>query len=115
MAAADDPAAKDEGLSRLKEAIQKAPGIYPRSAEKPEGRSRRVNLCLLIEPGDTYETIAARHPELGNPRKVRAALWTIRTQVMAGQFPRIRRYPPYEIAQAYLNGLPPHYRLPSDD
>jgi hypothetical protein len=101
-----------KGLQRLQAAIVKA-GVHRLAVEHVAARQRRVRLCLLVQPGDTYETISARHPEQGTPLQVQQAVLRIRARV--AKWLKTTQIPAYEIAQAYLNALPPHYRLPTDD
>lgn len=95
-----------KGLQRLQAAIVKA-GVHRLAVEHVAARRRRVALCLLVQPGDSYLTISERHPEQGTPLQVQQAVLRIRARV--GGWLKTTQIPAYEIAQAYLGSLPSGY------
>jgi hypothetical protein len=103
------------GLARLQAAVQEAPGVYPRAHEVPAIRARRVRLCRAIHPEDTYESIAARHPELGDAIQIARQLSVLKRTQLANTFPPKKTISCFRLAQAYLARLPSGYRLPNDD
>lgn len=97
-----------DGPARLIAAVASSPRVNHHPQQKPHGRARAIQLCLLAQPPDTWESLAARHPELGEPHKIQARMIALRQYI-----PDLRRnvhLSPYQIAHMYLATIPAHLR-----
>lgn len=100
-----------KGLQRLQAAVQAARIEHPRE-QKPATAERWAALCRLWTPLDTYQSFAARHPEWGHIDQLHSRMLRIRARVPG--LPKSISLGPWQIAMAYLDSIPEHYRRESE-